>query len=115
MAQFAVLIYSDDSGRVAGRDTDANDENDRHADELANSGAMTAAYAFTSRTEAVSIDANGARSGPFVDLPLSVAGFYVIEAPDVVAATEIARANPAVRSATGGVEVRPIHSGGPVS
>jgi hypothetical protein len=115
MAQFAVLIYSDDSGREAGRDTDENDENDRHADELANSGAMTLAYAFTTRSDAVSIDANGLRRGPFLDLPQVVAGFYVIEASDIAAATEIARGNPAVRSAGGGVEIRPIHSGGPVS
>jgi hypothetical protein len=114
MAQFAVLIYSDDSGRVAGRDTAENDENDRHADELASSGAMTLAYAFTSRSDAIAIDANGARRGPFLDLPLVVAGIYIIEADDIAAATGIARANPAVRSAAGGVEVRPIHSGGPV-
>jgi hypothetical protein len=115
MAQFAVLIYSDDSGRVEGHETEANDENDRHADELANSGAMTLAYAFTSRSEAISIEANGARRGPFLDVPQVVAGFYVIEADDIVEATEIARGNPAARSATGGVEVRPIHSGGLVS
>jgi hypothetical protein len=114
MAQFAVLIYSDDSGRVAGRDTDDNDENGRHADELASSGAMTFAVAFTSRAEAVSLDANGERRGPFLDTPQVVAGFYVVEAADLAAATEIARANPAVRSASGGVEIRPIHSGGPV-
>jgi hypothetical protein len=115
MAQFAVLIYSDDSGRVAGSDTEENDENDRHADELASSGAMTLAYAFTSRSEAISVDANGARRGPFLGLPLIVAGIYIVEADDLVAATDIARTNPAVHSATGGVEVRPIHSGGPVS
>jgi hypothetical protein len=114
MAQFAVLIYSDDSGRVAGRETDEFDENDRHADELANSGAMTLAYAFTARSEAISIDANGARRGPFLDVPQVIAGFYIVEADDIAAATEIARANPAVRSGAGGVEIRPIHSGGPV-
>ena len=114
MAQFAVLIYSDDSGRHAGRETVADDENDRHADELASSGAMTLAYAFTSRSEAVSIDVNGVRPGPFLDLPQVVAGFYVIDAASIEAATEIARSNPAVRSAAGGVEIRRIHSGGPV-
>jgi hypothetical protein len=114
MAQFAVLIYSNDSDRVAGRETPADDENDRHADELASSGAMTLAYAFTSRSDAVSIDASGIRPGPFLDSPQVVAGFYIVEAPDIDAATAIAGGNPAVRSAGGGVEVRPIHSGGPV-
>jgi len=114
MAQFGVVIYSDDSGRAAGQETAVDDENDRHADELASSGAMTMAFAFTSRSEAVSIDANGVRPGPFLDLPQVVAGFYVIEAPDLEAASQIARSNPAVRSAAGGVEIRRIHSGGPV-
>ena len=38
-----------------------------------------------------------------------VAGFYVIEAPDLDAVLAIARLNPAVRDG-GGVEVRPVHS-----
>ena len=38
-----------------------------------------------------------------------MAGFYVIEAPDLDAALAIARLNPVVRDG-GGVEVRPVHS-----
>ena len=38
-----------------------------------------------------------------------VAGFYVIEAPDLDAALAIAKTNPVVREG-GGVEVRPVHS-----
>jgi len=40
-----------------------------------------------------------------------VAGFYILEAPDLDAALAIAGSNPVVRSG-GGVEVRPVHSGG---
>lgn len=38
-----------------------------------------------------------------------VAGFYVIEKPDLDAALAIAKTNPVVRDG-GGVEVRPVHS-----
>jgi hypothetical protein len=40
-----------------------------------------------------------------------VAGFYVIEAPDLDAALAIAGTNNAIADG-GGVEVRPVHSGG---
>lgn len=49
--------------------------------------------------------------GPFVDAKEVVAGFYILEAPDLDAALAIARTNPVLR-AGGGVEVRPVHSGG---
>jgi hypothetical protein len=47
--------------------------------------------------------------GPFIDSKEVVAGFYVIEAPDLDAALAIAATNPVVRDG-GGVEVRPVHS-----
>jgi hypothetical protein len=40
-----------------------------------------------------------------------VAGFYIIEASDLDSALAIARTNP-VLTEGGGVEVRPVHSGG---
>jgi hypothetical protein len=43
-----------------------------------------------------------------------VAGFYVLEAPDVDTAVAIASTNDVI-SHGGGVEVRPVHSGGMVS
>jgi hypothetical protein len=42
-----------------------------------------------------------------------VTGFYVLEAPDLEAALAIAGTNNVI-SQGGGVEVRPIHSGGMV-
>ncbi|WP_458116424.1 hypothetical protein [Arthrobacter sp. D2-10] len=41
-----------------------------------------------------------------------MAGFYVLEAAELDAAIALARFNPAVRRSTGGVEIRPVHSGG---
>ena len=58
---------------------------------------------------ATSIRGDTITDGPFVDAKEVVAGFYVIEAPDLDAALAIARPNPAVREG-GGVEVRPVHS-----
>jgi hypothetical protein len=109
MAQYAILIYAQDSAHALDatpQDTEACDE---HSDDLAASGSMLAAYALTPRDMATSIRGNTITDGPFVDAKEVVAGFYVIEAPDLDAALAIARTNPAVRDG-GGVEVRPVHS-----
>jgi len=115
MPQYAVLIYAVDSAHAPGSGPSELKENDRHADELAKSGSMLLAYAFTPREMATSIRAGGITNGPFVDVEESIAGFYVIEAPDLNAALAIAGINPAVRTAKGGVEVRPVHSGGVIA
>ena len=70
---------------------------------------MLMAYALTPRDMATSIRGDTITDGPFVDSKEVVAGFYVIEAPDLDAALAIARTNPVVRDG-GGVEVRPVHS-----
>jgi hypothetical protein len=109
MAQYAILIYAQDSAHALDatpQDTEACDE---HSDDLAESGSMLAAYALTPRDMATSIRGDTITDGPFVDAKEVVAGFYVIEAPDLDAALAIARTNPAVRDG-GGVEVRPVHS-----
>ena len=58
-----------------------------------------------------SIRATGTTDGPFINAEQVVAGFYILEAPDLDAALALARTNPVV-SHRGGVEVRPVHSGG---
>ena len=112
MPQYAVLIYAVDSAHASGSGSSELKENDQHADELAKSGSMLLAYALTPREIATSIRAGSITNGPFVDREESVAGFYLIEAPDLDAAIAIAGTNPAVRTGKGGVEVRPVHSGG---
>jgi hypothetical protein len=74
---------------------------------------MLVAYALTPRDMATSVRADGVTDGPFIDAKEIVAGFYVIEAPDLDAALAVAAANPVIRDG-GGVEVRPVHSGGVV-
>lgn len=112
MPQFAVLIYADESLHAVDAAQAELEQNHQHARDLQASGSMSLAYALTPRADAVSIRRDSVTAGPFVRAEQFVAGFYVLEAPDLDAAMEIARLNPAVRTTTGGVEVRPVHSGG---
>ncbi|WP_299165079.1 YciI family protein [uncultured Arthrobacter sp.] len=112
MPQFAILIYADESLHALEAAEAELEENDQHARDLQASGSMNLAYALTPRAAAVSIRKAGMTMGPFVQADQFVAGFYVLEAPDLDAAIALARLNPAVRTSTGGVEIRPVHSGG---
>ena len=109
MAQYAVLIYAHDSAHAPDATPEDLETCDEHSDELQDTGAMVAAYALTPRELATSIRDDTITDGPFVDAKEIVAGFYVLEAPDLDAALAIARTNPVVRDG-GGVEVRPVHS-----
>ena len=109
MAQYAILIYAHDSAHAPDATADELETCDDHSDELADGGSMVAAYALTPRDMATSVRADAITDGPFLDSKEVVAGFYVIEAPDLDAALAVARLNPVVRDG-GGVEVRPVHS-----
>jgi hypothetical protein len=109
MAQYAVLIYADDSAHAPDATPEDLEPYDRYGHELARSGSMVVAYALTPRDMATSVREDMITDGPFIDSKEVVAGFYVIEAPDLDAALAIAKTNPEVRNG-GGVEVRPVHS-----
>ncbi|PPK92691.1 hypothetical protein CLV92_113120 [Kineococcus xinjiangensis] len=113
MAQYAVLIYANDSAHAPGAMAADTASCDRHADELVAADSMRVAYALAPRDTARSLRADSTTEGPFHDSPQVVAGFYVVEAPDLDAALAIAGTNPVLREG-GGVEVRPVHSGGVV-
>lgn len=113
MPQYAVLIYAEDSAHAPDATPEDTASCDEHAEELSAADAMLIAYALTPRATATSLRAGSTVTEPYVpDAPI-VAGFYVIEAPDLDAALAIARTNPVLREG-GGVEVRPVHSGGVV-
>lgn len=114
MPQYAVLIYATDSLHAPDATPEDLAEPDGHADELLAADAMLTAYAFTPRDVARSVRADGVAAGPFVDSDVVVAGFYVLEADDLDEALRIAGTNPVLRTPGGGVEVRPVHSGGVV-
>jgi hypothetical protein len=109
MAQYAILIYAHDSAHSPDATPEDLEPCNQHSDELVEDGSMLAAYALTPRDMATSIRRDAISDGPFIDAKEAVAGFYVIEAPDLDAALAIARRNPVVRDG-GGVEVRPVHS-----
>ncbi|HEY1641444.1 MAG TPA: YciI family protein [Streptosporangiaceae bacterium] len=111
MAQYAVLIYAGDSAHAPDATPDDLRECDDHASELAAGGSMVAAYALTPRDMATSVRGDTITDGPFIDSKEIVAGFYILEAPDLDAALAIARTSPVVHDG-GGVEIRPVHSGG---
>ncbi|MER5478170.1 YciI family protein [Streptomyces sp. NPDC002734] len=109
MAQYAILIYDDPTAGDYGPEQQAASK--RHADDLIDSGAMITAYALHPVDTATSLRGDVVTDGPFIDSREVVAGICVIEAPDLDAALELARRNPAVQWGRGGVEVRPVAGG----
>jgi hypothetical protein len=110
MAQYLVLIYEDEAGWQAGGPAAeagmaAHAEfGKKYAEAIAGGNALHP----TSTATSIRRDASGelvATDGPFAETKEALGGFYLIEAPDLDAATAIAKEVPAP---FGGVEVRPI-------
>jgi len=111
MAEYLVLIYENEA-EWAGADQGVFDEvmkahNDfgsTHHAALRGGNALQPAGTATSirgtRTDSVTVT-----DGPFAETKETLGGYYLIEAPDLDAAIEIAKAVPAK---FGGVEVRPV-------
>lgn len=111
MAQYAILIYTkaqfDEAEVVPG----AREAHDRHFEDMVEARALVAAFALQPAADtATSIRGDVVTDGPFIDAKEVIAGFAIIEAPDLDAALKIARANPATQQG-GGVEVRPVEGG----
>jgi hypothetical protein len=109
MAQYAVLIIGTDSAHAPDATEEDVEVHTRHAEELIGSGVMVAAFALTPRDMATTVREDFVSDGPFLDSKEVVAGFYVIEAPDLDAALAIAKRNPAVAMGAA-LEVRPVHT-----
>lgn len=114
MAQYAVLIYDVDSAHSPGSTSETSTQVatcDEHAQTLASTAVMVAAWAFTPRAMATSVRAEDITPGPYHDSRQVLAGIYILEAPDLDTALAMASTNPILHQG-GGLEVRPIHSGG---
>jgi hypothetical protein len=111
MPQYAMLIYTRPPAADDPPSTHDRRAHDSHAQELEEAGAMVAAFALQPGAYATSIRGDAITDGPFIDSKEVIAGFAIIEAPDLDAAIELARRNPATQQG-GGVEVRPVESGG---
>jgi len=107
MAQYAVLIYAADAAHGENASPEELEMHGRHARELEDAGCMTAAFALESIATATSIRGDAVTDGPFLEGKEVVAGFYIIEAPDLDEALRVAGRNPVTRYG-GGVEVRSV-------
>jgi len=63
-------------------------------------------FALNPSTTAMTVHGDIVRSGPFVESELVVSAFFVLAAPNIDVAVQIAKLHPATRD--GGVEVRPV-------
>lgn len=111
MAQYAILVFATAPGDDADLTEQELEAHKRHGEDVWRfGGTMLTAFALEPSTTATSIRGDVVTDGPFIEAKEVVAGFYVIDAPDLDAALEIARRNPATQQG-GGVEVRPVANG----
>jgi hypothetical protein len=108
MAQYAIFLYlppeSEDGSEAAPEELAAHD---RHRVELEASGNLVGAFALESPDTTTSLRGDVLTDGPYLEAKEVIGGFYVVEAPDLDAALEIARGNPILVQG-GGLEVRPV-------
>jgi hypothetical protein len=110
MAQYAIFLYAEAPADAADLTPEERAAHQRHGEDVERLGAtMLAAAALEPSTTATSVRGDVVTDGPFLDAKEVVAGFYVIEAPDLDTALAIARRNP-ITQLGGGVEVRPVDS-----
>ena len=109
MAQYAVLIYEDETGWAAGGPAAQQGMEDHRTFGTEQAAVLRGGNALQPTATATTIVKQGAdfvvTDGPFAETKEALGGFYLIEAADLDAAIEIAKKVPAP---FGGVEVRPV-------
>jgi hypothetical protein len=109
MPQYAVLIHSPAPADPMALTPEYGEALDRYAAQVPElGGSIVVGFALEPSTTARSVRGDLVTDGPFGEAKEVIAGFYILEAPDMTTAVEIARRNPATRD--GGVEVRPLFS-----
>jgi hypothetical protein len=107
MAQYAVLIYSPAPADPMDLTPEYEELLERYPAQVAELGGKpVTGFALQPSTTATSIRGDIVTDGPFIEAKEVVAGFFILEAPDLHTAIQIAKLNPATRD--GGVEVRPL-------
>jgi hypothetical protein len=107
MPQYAVLIYSPapaDPMDISPEYEAGLERYPAQVEELG--GKAVTGFALQPSTTATSIRGDIITDGPFIEAKEVVAGFFILEAPDLDTALQIAKLNPATLD--GGVEVRPL-------
>jgi hypothetical protein len=107
MAQYGVFVYSPTPADPMELTPDYVELLDRYPAQVEElGGQIVTGFALQPSTTATSVRGDVVTDGPFAEAKEVVAGFYVLEAPDLDVALRIAKLNPATRD--GGVEVRPL-------
>jgi hypothetical protein len=111
MAHYAILLFADAPADADDLTPEEREATRRHGEDVERfGGTMLTAFALQPSTTATSIRGDVVTDGPFIEAKEVVAGLYVIEAPDLDAALEIAKRNPVLQQG-GGIEVRPVVNG----
>jgi hypothetical protein len=107
MAQYLILIYSDETAEMSPDESQALFEaHGRFAEQTEKAGVtIVGGEALQPTSTATTIRDDVVTDGPFVETKEAVGGYYLIEAKDLDEALAVAKLCPAPN---GGVEVRPI-------
>jgi hypothetical protein len=114
MAKYLVLIYGNERAWAAAPAAWHQANAARHQALIAAAGpAILGVNELepTARTVSIRADALGKASvteGPFQETPEIIGGYYLIDAPDLAEAIQLASQIPEATAPHGGVEVRPV-------
>jgi hypothetical protein len=115
MPQYGILVYSPAPADPMALSPDYLELLDRYPDQVQELGGKILGgsyflgqrgFAFAPSTTATAIRGDKVSGGPLVESDLVVAAFFVVSAPDLDTAVEIAKLHPATPD--GGVEVRAL-------
>ena len=107
MPQYGILIFSPAPADPMDLTPDYLELLERYPAQVeALGGRPVTGFALAPSTTATSVRGDVVTDGPFIEAKEVVAGFMVLEAPDLDVALRIAKLNPA--TIDGGVEVRPL-------
>ncbi|MFI8258512.1 YciI family protein [Streptomyces filamentosus] len=108
MAKFMFLLYEDETPYIDGGDDYNNQMGKLHGEFVAaNQPAVIDGHGLQLTSSACSVREGVVHNTPFAESPHPLGGYYLVEAPDMAAAVELAKRVPVVN---GGVEVRPIET-----
>lgn len=107
MPQYGILVYSPAPADPTDITPDYMELLERYSAQVEElGGQIITGFALEPSTTATSVRGDTVTDGPFTEAKEVVAGFFILEAPDLDVALQIAKLNPATRD--GGVEVRPL-------
>jgi hypothetical protein len=107
VAQYGIFVYSPAPGDPADLTAEAINQLEQYGGVVEQlGGQVLTGFAFEPSTSAKTVRGSKVTGGPASNGTVVVSGFFVLEAPDLDVAVEIAKRNPA--AGDGAVEVRPL-------